>query len=188
MPSNWLENGVPQRTKWTWTTMPSKDQESEIGKLPSNPLKYIVSDVNSLLTRTCNLGALMKEHPQTPSLAHRILTIELKDTIPSKDVDPDESVVEGEDHDLLRQIRVTGCGVATPATVSLRHRPRRRPLRSLTQTCFTITSSGSNSKTHSLVNFRTIPFHEHQTLQQDEQPISSRAGSFIMKTPSHPLH
>ena len=71
----------------------------------------------------------------------------------------------------------------TPAPVPLRSRPRRRPStppapRFLTQTCFTITSSGSHSSAHSLVNLRTIPFHEHLTLQQDELHTSSSGRVF----------
>jgi hypothetical protein len=52
----------------------------------------------------------------------------------------------------------------TPAIISPILRPRRRsstipPSRQLTQTYFSITSSGSDSVTRSSVNLRTIPFH-----------------------------
>jgi hypothetical protein len=71
IPRDWLETGVPDRTKWAWKMMSSNEQKSEIEKLPSNPLKNVVRDVNRLLTRTCNLSTLMMQHPQYPSLAHR---------------------------------------------------------------------------------------------------------------------
>jgi hypothetical protein len=65
----------------------------------------------------------------------------------------------------------------TTAIVPPSRRPRRRsstppPPRHLTQTYFSITSSGSESVTRSSVNLRTIPFHEYLTLQQDEQTNS----------------
>jgi hypothetical protein len=57
----------------------------------------------------------------------------------------------------------------TPANVLSSNRPRRcsstppPPSRNLTQTYFTITSSGSDAM-RSSVSLRTIPFHEHLTL------------------------
>jgi hypothetical protein len=67
--------------------------------------------------------------------------------------------------------------------VPLSHTSRRSstppPPRQLTQTYFSITSSGSDSVTRSSVNLRTIPFHEHLTLQQDEHVTSSSGRVFI---------
>ena len=68
----------------------------------------------------------------------------------------------------------------TPANGIPSNRPRRcittpPPPRHLTQTYFAITSSGSDAATRSSVSLRTIPFHEHLTLQQNEH-ISSSSG------------
>jgi hypothetical protein len=70
----------------------------------------------------------------------------------------------------------------TPATAPTSPRPRSRPSvppppRHLTQTYFSITSSGSDSATRSSVNLRTIPFHEYLTLQH-EHTISSSGRVF----------
>jgi hypothetical protein len=70
-----------------------------------------------------------------------------------------------------------------PVNVLPSNRPRRcsstpPPSRNLTQTYFTITSSGSDAVMCSSVSLRTIPFHEHLTLQQNKHIYSSTGRVF----------